>query len=388
MLRFIARRLFGAALALWVIVTLSFFLMRFAPGGPFDEERQLAPAAKANRWLAYGMGLELTTPEPAVVVAVADLRLGREYPEGTWLATLRPTAPGAPERRVAMPHDATLEDLPLTAGATLPAGARLAVVPKTGWQQYVDAIGRYLVLDFGVTFSSAGERTVAEEIARALPISLELGLWALAFALLLGVTLGLLAGLRQNTWVDYTAMSGAMLGISIPTMVTGPLLIAVFVLGLGWLPYGGWDPPAGSPWSPFAYRVLPVVTLGLVYAAYFARITRGGMLEVIRADYIRTARAKGLSERQVVLRHALKGALLPTLSFLGPAFARIVTGSVVVERVFGIAGLSEYFVTPALNRDYPLVLGVVVVYSALLLFMNLLVDLAYALLDPRAAVRG
>jgi len=385
MLRFLVKRIFGALITLWLIVTASFFLMRFAPGSPFDQERELAASVKANRWLLYGMGNEVTTPVAGRITSVADPEIGADYDEGTWLATLE-DADGT-EHRFEMPNDGSLEALPVSVGLDLPEGGRIAVVSKTPWQQYTSSIGRYITLDFGVTFTSGGERTVMEELSHAFPISLELGVYALIFALILGVTLGLLAGLRQNTWVDYTAMSGAMLGISIPTMVSGPLLIAIFVIGLGWLPYGGWDPPAGSEWSAFSYRILPVITLGLVYTAYFARITRGGMLEVIRSDYIRTARAKGLSDRRVVTRHALKGAVLPTVSFLGPAMARIVTGSVVVERVFGIAGLSEYFVKPAIDRDYPLVLGTVVIYSALLILMNLLVDIAYTFLDPRVKLK-
>lgn len=385
MLRFLIRRLFGAAITLWLIVTASFFLMRFAPGSPFDQERELPASVKANRWLLYGMGNEVTSPVAGTVTEVADREIGDQYDEGTWLATLM--TPDGAARRFEMPNDGSLEALPLTVGSELAAGGRVAVVSKTPWQQYSGAIGRYLTLDFGVTFTSGGERTVMEELSQAFPISLELGVYSLIFALVFGVSLGLVAGLRQNTWVDYTAMSGAMLGISIPTMVSGPLLIAIFVIGLGWLPFGDWVPRPGSGESALSHRILPVITLGLVYTAYFARITRGGMLEVIRSDYIRTARAKGLSERRVVTHHALKGAILPTVSFLGPAMARIVTGSVVVERVYGIHGLSEYFVKPALDRDYPLVLGTVVVYSALLIGMNVLVDIAYTFLDPRVKLK-
>ncbi|MCB9734383.1 MAG: ABC transporter permease subunit [Deltaproteobacteria bacterium] len=398
MLRFILGRLVGAVFVLWIIITITFFLMRFAPGGPFDQERELPPNVKANRWLLYNMGVEVATPEPAVVTDVAKLETGEEYPEGTYLATA--TAAGdlklglmtlrdVPPRtyRFTLPNDGTLEALPVTADTELPAFGRIAVVPKTSWQQYLDSVGDYMQLDFGVTFTSEGERTVKEELGRAFPISMQLGLISLALAILIGVTIGLVAGLKQNTWIDYTAMSGAMVGISVPSMVLGPILIAIFVLGLGWLPYGGWDPSPGSEWAAWQIRLLPIITLALTYAAPFARITRGGMLEVIRSDYIRTARAKGLGEGRVVTRHALKGALLPTVSYLGPATARILTGSVVVERVFGIAGLSEFFVTPALNRDYPMVLGVVVVYSGLLILLNLAVDIAYTFLDPRVKLR-
>ncbi len=388
MLRFILGRIWGSLIVLWVIVTLSFFLMRFAPGGPFDEERPLPPNVKANRWLLYDMGNEVTAPVPGIVTERADLEIGAEYDEGTWLATLRPDPVDGRQPddvRFTLPNDGSLEALPIDVGDRLDAGARIAVVPKTAWEQYFDSIGNYLTLDFGVTFTSEGERTVSEELSAAFPISMELGVYALIFALIFGVSTGLIAGLKQNTWVDYSVMSGAMMGISIPTMVSGPILIAIFVEGLTWFPYGGWEPPPGSDWASWQYKVLPVVTLGLVYTAYFARLTRGGMLEIIRSDYIRTARAKGLRDGRIVTHHTLKGALLPTVSFLGPAMARIVTGSVVVERVFGIAGLSEYFVTPALNRDYPMVLGVVVVYSVLLIAMNLLVDIAYTILDPRVS---
>ncbi|MCA9515824.1 MAG: ABC transporter permease subunit, partial [Myxococcales bacterium] len=299
MLRFILGRLVGAVFVLWIIITITFFLMRFAPGGPFDQERELPPNVKANRWLLYNMGVEVATPEPAVVTDVAKLETGEEYPEGTYLATA--TAAGdlklglmtlrdVPPRtyRFTLPNDGTLEALPVTADTELPAFGRIAVVPKTSWQQYLDSVGDYMQLDFGVTFTSEGERTVKEELGRAFPISMQLGLISLALAILIGVTIGLVAGLKQNTWIDYTAMSGAMVGISVPSMVLGPILIAIFVLGLGWLPYGGWDPSPGSEWAAWQIRLLPIITLALTYAAPFARITRGGMLEVIRSDYIRT----------------------------------------------------------------------------------------------------
>ena len=394
MSRFIAGRLLSSLVVLWAIVTISFFLMRFAPGSPFDEDRRLPPAVEANKWLLFGLGEAVFSPLDGTVTSVADVVAGRDYPAGTALCVL--TTDSGKEVRVSMRTSGKLVSLHVEEGDLIRGcaeqdcsdgvdsdgngiidGDRIAVIPKSLVAQYWSSLVRYARLDFGVTIASDGQRTVWENLKAALPISLELGLWALLIALFFGIGAGLVAGLKQNTWVDHVVMSFAMLGISVPTIVSGPLFIFIFIFGLGWFDYGGW-----SSWSD---KVLPIMTLGLVYTAYFARLTRGGMLEVIHSDYIRTARAKGLSERAVVLRHALKGALLPTVSFLGPAVARIVTGSIVVERVFGLPGLSEYFITPALNRDYPMVLGVVVLYSALLVLMNLMVDIAYTYLDPRVS---
>jgi oligopeptide transport system permease protein len=200
---------------------------------------------------------------------------------------------------------------------------------------------------------------------------------ALLVALLIGIPAGLVAGLKQNRWQDFVAMGAAMFGVSVPSFVLGPLLILVFALGLGWFRTGGWE-----SWSD---SVLPSVALGVYYAAYIARLTRSGMLEIIRQDYIRTARAKGLVERVVVMRHALKGALLPVVSFLGPAFAGMLTGSVVIEEVFALPGIGSHFVRAAFARDYNLVLGVVILYSALLVLLNVVVDLLYTVLDPRVS---
>lgn len=221
--------------------------------------------------------------------------------------------------------------------------------------------------------------TVLEVIAEAFPTSLTLGLMALAFALVAGITAGIIGAIRQNTVWDWSTMSVALIGISVPNFVLGPLLVLVFALGLGWLP------PAR--WEGFDSMILPALTLGLAYAAYIARLTRAGLLDVIRSDFIRTARAKGLSESTVVLRHALKGSLLPVVTFLGPATARIVTGTVVVEKIFQVPGLGYYFVQSALDRDYSMVLGVVTFYAALLMLMNLFVDVAYTFLDPRVRLQ-
>jgi len=385
MLRFLTNRLFGAMVVLWAIITLSFLLLRFAPGSPFDQDRALPPAVEANKWIAFGLGEAIEAPEAGAITAVGDVVVSRDYDGGTLIATLTGESGSVHELR--MPTSGTLVNLDVEVGEVLEAGARIAVVPKSLLSQYVTTLGRYATGDFGVTISSDGQRTVGENLALGLPVSLELGFWALLFSLFFGVGAGLYAGLKQNSWGDHLVMSLSMVGISVPTIVSGPVLILLCCYGVNGFTQAtwGWELFAYGEWTTWRHKLLPVLTLGLVYTAIFARLTRGGMLEVIRSDYIRTARAKGLDERKVVLRHALKGAILPTVTFLGPAMARLVTGSIVVERIFGIPGLAEYFVTPAINRDYPMVLGVVVLYSTLLVTMNLLVDLAYTVLDPRVS---
>ena len=218
---------------------------------------------------------------------------------------------------------------------------------------------------------------VSEIIFEAVPYSLTIGVQAMLFALLLGIPIGLLAGLKQNTPTDYGVMSVAMIGVSIPNFVLGPILILIFASGLGIFRSGGW-----TGWQD---SILPSVSLGMYYLAYVSRITRSGMLEVIRQDWIRTARAKGLTEKLVVFRHALRGALLPVVSYLGPAFAAVLTGSIVIEKVFNVPGLGTFFVDAAFNRDYFLVLGTILVYSTLLVMLNLLVDVLYGVLDPRVS---
>ncbi len=232
--------------------------------------------------------------------------------------------------------------------------------------------------DLGPSFKYTGW-TVREIIAQALPVSLTIGLVALSFALLVGIPLGTLGALRHNQWPDYGAMSVALVGICVPNFILGPLLIIVFVFWLGWLPVGGF----GSP----AQLLLPGITLGAVRAAYIARLMRAGMLDVVHQDYIRTARAKGLSERVVVAKHALRTAILPVVSYLGPAVASILVGSVVVEKVFSIPGMGTFFVNSALNRDYTLAMGTVLLYSGLLITLNILVDVLYSVLDPRVELQ-
>jgi oligopeptide transport system permease protein len=245
-------------------------------------------------------------------------------------------------------------------------------------EQYARYLGLLARGDLGPSIKQ--NAPVAEIIAEAVPYSVIIGMQAMLVSLLIGIPLGLVAGLRQNSATDYTAMGVAMVGVSIPNFVLGPLLIALFASGLGWFRSGGW-----TGWYD---SVLPSFSLGLYYTAYVARLTRSGMLEVVRQDYIRTARAKGLAEWLVVTRHALRGALLPVVSYLGPAFASVLTGSVVIEKVFNVPGLGTFFVDAAFNRDYFLVLGVITVYSALLVLLNLAVDMLYSLLDPRVRVGG
>jgi len=302
MLRYSLRRLASAIPTLFLLITVAFFLIRIAPGGPFDSERALPPEIEANLAAKYHLD------EPLVF----------QYARYLW------------------------------------------------------QIGR---LDFGPSFHYR-DWSVNDLILQGAPVSFTLGILALVIALVLGVAIGAWAALRQNRPGDYTVMSFAMIGISIPNFVMAPLLILLFAITLGWLPAGGWE------YSP-SRMVLPVVTLALPMIAYIARITRGSMIEVLHSSYIRTVRAKGMPEKEVILRHALKPALLPVISYLGPAAAAIMTGSVVVERIFTIPGIGTYFVQGALNRDYTLVMGVVILYGIIIILFNFLVDLLYAWLDPR-----
>ena len=251
--------------------------------------------------------------------------------------------------------------------------------------QYGRTMKQILTGNFGFS-RQYQEQTVNEILWRALPVSATLGLTAYVIALLVGLIFGTLAALRQNSALDYSSMAVAMLGISIPNFVLGPLLVLIFSLTLYWLPPGRWEwlvkiGPVGIPHP--RYILLPALTLSAVYMAYIARLTRSGMLEVLRKDYIRTARAKGLSEKAVIIRHALRGGILPVVSFTGPALAFIVGGTVVVERVFSLPGLGTYLINAALNRDEPLLLGLAAFISTLILVFNLLVDIAYAYIDPR-----
>lgn len=229
--------------------------------------------------------------------------------------------------------------------------------------------------DFGESLKYPGT-SVNSILAATLPVSATLGVLAYLLALIVGITAGTIAALRQNSRADYASMAAAMVGISMPNFVLGPTLVLLFALTWYWLPPARWE-------GFSSHLVLPVLTLSAVYMAYIARLTRSGMLEVLRSNYIRTARAKGLSEREVVVRHAVRGGLLPVVSYSGPALAFLISGTVVVERIFALPGLGNYFINANLNRDEPLIIGIVAFMSIAVLLFNLLVDVAYAILDPR-----
>jgi oligopeptide transport system permease protein len=269
-----------------------------------------------------------------------------------------------------------------TTDKSIPRAIRQRIKEKYGYDkpwyvQYAKTVWPIIRhLDFGISLKYQGQ-SVTSIIVRSLPVSAGVGLMAYFLALIVGITFGSIAALKQNSRWDYASMTAAMLGISIPNFVLGPLLVLGFSLTLYWLPPARWDGLFSR------HTILPVLTLSAIYMAYIARLTRAGMLEVLRSDYIRTARSKGLRERDVVIRHALRAGLMPVVSFTGPALAFLLTGTVVVERIFALPGLGNYFIQASLNRDEPLIIGIVAFISITLLLMNLLVDIAYAYLDPR-----
>ena len=243
------------------------------------------------------------------------------------------------------------------------------------WEQYSDYLFSVVQGDFGPSFRYPS-RSVTELITTGLPITFELAIYAIIFALILGVSAGILGALKPNTLYDYIPMTTAMLGICVPSIILGPSLILTFGIWLEWLPVGGWGDIPGD-------KILPTITLGTAYAAYCARLTRGGMLEVLNQDFIRTARAKGLSEFRVVVVHALRGGLTPVIAFLGPAMAGLLAGSFVVETIFGIPGLGRFYVEAAFNRDYTMILGSSIFFSTLIIFFNLLSDVIAASINPK-----
>jgi oligopeptide transport system permease protein len=294
----------GGVIVLACVATFSFFALRAAPGGPFDDEARIPVEVKRNIERQYNL------------------------------------------------------DLPV-------------------WKQYGHYMWDLAHGDFG--HSTKRTRKVWQIIAEHFPVSVQLGLLALAFAIIFGVGLGVLAAARQNRWADHGAMALALVGISIPSFVLGPILIWIFSLQLGWLP------PAR--WEGFASMILPAATLGLIFTGVIARLARTGLLETLRQDYIRTARAKGLGEGAVVGKHAVRLGLMPVVTYLGPAAAALITGSFVVEKIFQVPGLGFYFVASVSDRDYPVLSGVLVFYSFFLVLLNLAVDITYGLLDPRIRER-
>ncbi|MEK9780555.1 MAG: ABC transporter permease subunit [Gammaproteobacteria bacterium] len=303
MLQLIFKRLLVAVPVLIIVASITFFLVRLAPGGPFDSEKVVAPQVLKNLNEVYNLNAPL--------------------------------------------HE-----------------------------QYFDYMADAITGDFGPSFRYPG-RSVSEMILTGLPVTFELAFYAVIFAVFLGLLAGIIAAVKKNTALDYIPMAIAMLGICMPTFLLGPLLVLIFGINLEIMPVSGWDTLPGD-------KVLPAITLGAAYAAYIARLSRGGMLETLNQDYIRTARAKGLSEFKVVMLHAIRGGLIPVLAFLGPAIAGLIGGSFVVETIFQIPGLGRFYVEAAFNRDYTMILGTTIFFSALIIFFNLLSDIAVAIFNPQA----
>ena len=309
MTKYIIRRFLGLIPTLFVIITLSFFIIRIAPGGPFSEERALPKQVLENIEKRYHLDDPLLVQYGRYVLDILRGDLGPSF--------------------------------------------------------------RYK--DYDVNYY----------IRTSLPNSMILGLLSLSLAVILGISAGLVSSTRQNSALDYLSMSVAVFGLSVPLFVVGPVLMYIFAMKLSLLPTSGWM-MSGDSWKTV---LMPMITLAFPYFAYLARLSRASLLEVLRSDYVRTARAKGLSESVIMVKHVLKGALLPVVSYLGPAFAHIVTGSIVVETIFRVPGLGRHFVQSALNRDYTLIMGTVIVYSVILLVMNFIVDIVYGFMDPRISYR-
>ncbi len=309
MTRYIIRRFIGLFPTLLIIITISFFIIRIAPGGPFDAEKTLPKQIMENIEKKYHLDEPLIKQYARYMISVMRGDLGPSY-------------------------------------------------------RYKDQDVNYY-------------------IGKSLPNSLVLGSIAMTLSLFLGITAGMISALRQNTWIDYLVMSIAVIGITIPLFVIGPVLVYIFAMKLGWLPTSGWI-TGRFGWVTI---IMPVITLSADKFAYIARLSRASILEILRSDYIRTAKAKGLKTSTILIKHVLKGGLLPVVSYLGPAFSAILTGSIVVETVFRVPGLGKFFVQSALNRDYTLILGTVIVYSVILIIMNFIVDIIYAFLDPRISYK-
>lgn len=303
MLKLIFKRTMEAIPTLFILITVSFFMMRLAPGSPFTGEKNLPPAVLANIEAKYHLN------EPI-------------------------------------------------------------------WMQYIHYLKQLLHGDFGPSFKYH-DHTINELLAQTLPISVELGIYAFIVAVSVGITLGVVAALKQNSVIDYAVMTLAMAGVAIPSFVKAPILVLIFAVTLQWLPAGGWNDGA------LRNLILPVTALSIGYIASIARITRGSMIEAMNSQFIRTARAKGLPLSHIVLRHALRPTMLPIISYLGPAFVGIITGSIVIETIFGVPGIGQLFVNGALNRDYSLVLSLTILVGFLTIVFNAIVDILYAVIDPK-----
>ena len=303
MLSIFFKRIFLAIPVLFAVASITFFLIKLAPGGPFDADRAVSPQVLKNLNEAYNLD-------------------------------------------------------------------------ASNWEQYLDYMSGLVRGELGPSFRFPG-RSVSEMISTGLPVTFELAFYAILIALVMGVISGVIAALKRNTYLDFIPMAVAMIGICVPTFLMGPLLVLIFGINLEILPVSGWGQLAGD-------KILPSLTLGFAYAAYIARLSRGGMLEILNQDFIRTARAKGLSESMVVMKHAMQGGLIPVVSFLGPAIAGLLAGSFVVETIFQIPGLGRFYVEAAFNRDYTMILGTTIFFSAMIVFFNLLSDLAALWLNPRS----
>lgn len=306
MFSYLIKRLANAAVVLWVVTTVTFFLMHAIPGGPFDQEKSLPLAVKANVEARYNLNAPLS-------------------------------------------------------------------------KQYADYLSNVLQGDLGPSFKYPG-RTVNEIIADSFPVSCELGLESILLALLIGVPAGVWAAVRRNRWQDRLINLGTTLGIAVPGFVLAALMVHIFAMKLGWFPAAMWDGPMN--------RVLPALALAAMPMAFITRLTRSSMLDVLGQDYIKTAKAKGLSKAAVMFKHGLPNAIMPVVTYLGPMTASILTGSFVIESIFAIPGIGSYFVTSIYNRDYTVILGITIFFSALIILMNMLVDMVYPLLDPRIKLGG
>jgi oligopeptide transport system permease protein len=304
MFAFSVRRIIGAIPTLFALITISFFVMRVAPGGPFAGNRKITEAVRANLDRAYHL------------------------------------------------------DEPI-------------------WMQFGRYLWRLAHFDFGPSMKYR-DYSVTELIVQGLPVSLEVGLWAMVLATIIGVTLGIVGALRRNGMTDLSAGVIAMVGLAVPSFVIGPLLQILFGLQLNWLPIAGWDGSINA-------KLLPILVLALPNIAYISRLTRGSMIESLRTNYVRTARAKGIGARRVIWKHALIGAMLPVIAYLGPATAITVTGSVIIEQIFGIPGIGRYFVEGASNRDYPLVMGVTIIYGGIVILANIVTDVVRGIVDPKVS---
>jgi ABC-type dipeptide/oligopeptide/nickel transport system permease component len=348
MTQYIIRRMFRNGIVILLIALITFLLMHSVPGGPFDREKALPKEIIANLNARYHLDEPLSKQ---FVFYLNDVLIPR----------LSSTTPG-----VSLQDDFLI---------TVKVGDHL-------WFKW---------MNFGPSYTSKS-RTVNDILKQQLPISIQLGLMALLLAMAIGIPLGILAALKQNTFWDYVGMSLAIFGMSVPVIILGPILIWVFGVSLKMLPPTGWGAkppyllgflPTSFGWSYFRFALMPVIALGLGSSAILARLTRASLLQVVREDYIRTARAKGLHERTVVFRHAMKNSMIPVVTVLGPMFAGLVTGTFVTELIFGIPGMGRYFVTSITNRDYPVIMGTILLFAVVLVMANLVVDILYAFLDPR-----